>query len=234
MKNKTFMRILASGMAAVMAAAALSAAACSDKTSEAGPTGEPKQTQSGQTDKATPKPAETDPGYEKSDLLPQICWIYGKDIHDIIAVDGPAYHQVECGHTQLFNKDRLRYVAVTSARLENAATPEDALSITIETLKTSIDAYAQIKDYVATTETVETINGIEVYKFVGSLTCYLDYYGDKDLIADRFAIGYGFTIGNTPCSIIGFVNTTEQSPEDIAEITAIVEAMIKTVREPKE
>ncbi|MBR5949237.1 MAG: hypothetical protein IKZ82_11435 [Clostridia bacterium] len=230
MKNKTFMRILASGMAAVMAAAALSAAACSDKPSEASPTGEPKQTQSGQTGKATPKPAETDSGYEKSDLLTKKYKVPRKNI----LMDAPShkYHETEQGGcTQLYSVYGKRYVAVTYDPEETTASAKEALDLVWENYKRGLENDCRIKELNITSESTETVNGVEVYKFVGTATRYLDYYGDKSLTREVFTIGFSFVKDNTPVSVIGSVINEEQKQEDIDEITAIVEAMMKTVRD---
>ena len=74
-----------------------------------------------------------------------------------------------------------------------------------------------------------TINDISTYRFKGLLNCALDI-SNRDNSYDAYAFGYSFIMDGIPCSIIGSIINQEQAQTDIDEITAIVDAMIKTLR----
>ena len=212
----------------------LSMAACGGKAGEPGkadpktPAEDPVDPQPGGQDPVDPQP--TQPEYEKSDLLTS----YYRLPTARILMDTPGnYHETEQnGFTRLYSVYDSRYVAITYDPEETTASAKEALDLVWENYKQGIWYYNRIKELNITSESTETVNGVEVYKFVGTSTCYLDYYGDKDLTEDVFIIGYSFVMDNTACSVIGTVESEAQGPEEIAEVTAIVEAMIKTLRDP--
>ena len=216
MKNKTFMRILASGMAAVMAAAAL---ACSGGSKPAeqngGQDNKPSETQTANSTKA---PDST----PKSDLLgPVERFPLGK-----MYINVPSYQRIEEGYTTLRILHGVRFFALTGEPRKTVTTLQEAHDACMETFGVAMRTRL-INELSITEDSTETVNGIEVYKFVGTLSI------GRDTVYDAFAIGYSFMVDGMPYNIIGCVTDKEQKQEDIAHVTEVVEAMILTLRDKK-
>ena len=146
-----------------------------------------------------------------------------------IFVDVPNYQEIDKGFTKLFILNGERYVAITYDKNSNASSVEEAHSLTYEIFKDNIQNYSYVNSLEIKKDSTETINGIQLYKFVGNFNCALDY-SNRDNAYDAFAIGYSFIMDGIPCSIIGSVINQGQSEKDISEVTELVEAMIKTLR----
>ena len=88
--------------------------------------------------------------------------------------------------------------------------------------------YHPINSISITSEKTEKINGLEVYRFEGTMNCRKP--DDTSSNYDAYVVGYSFVINGVPCSIIGSVQDVKQEQSMIKEMKATVEAMIKTVR----
>ena len=90
--------------------------------------------------------------------------------------------------------------------------------------KKNIQNYSYVNSLTVKNDSTETVNGVEVYKYEGTVNC------GKDTIYDAYVIGYSFIMDGVPCTITGSVIDQAQSQDMIDEIKATVEAMIKTLR----
>ena len=141
-----------------------------------------------------------------------------------IVVDVPDYQEMEKGYTELFILHGERYVAVTANKAEDATSLADAHEKSFEKFKENIQNYSYVNSINIKNDSTETINGVEVYKYEGTLNC------GHDTIYDAYVIGYSFIMDNTPCTITGSVINQSQPQEQIDEIKDIVEAMIQSLR----
>lgn len=146
-----------------------------------------------------------------------------------IFVDVPNYQEIDKGFTKLFILNGERYIAITYDKNSSASSLEEAHNLAFGIFKDNIQNYSYVNSLTTTSESNETINGIQVYKYVGKLNCALDF-SNRDNSYDAYAIGYSFIMDGIPCSIIGSVINQNQVDKDINEVTNIVEAMIKTLR----
>lgn len=143
-----------------------------------------------------------------------------------VYVDAPNYQEIEEGYTELFIVHESKYVAITSDRKSIAASVKDAHEIAFNKFKTNMQNYeGGVNGISIVKEETKQINGIEVYSFEGKIN-----YG-KDNVYDGYAKGYAFILDGVPCEIIGSVIDDSQSDALINEISAVVDAMIKTARE---
>lgn len=76
-----------------------------------------------------------------------------------------------------------------------------------------------------TTETI-TVNGMEAWRFEGTLYC--DYEG---YTAEEYCVGYTCIVNDTPLMITGVVVDEDQPQDLIDEITTYVDEMITTIRD---
>lgn len=143
-----------------------------------------------------------------------------------VYVDAPNYQEIEEGYTELFIVHESKYVAITSDRKSTATSVKDAHEIAFNKFKTNMQNYeGGVNSIVIEKEETKQINGIEVYCFEGKIN-----YG-KDNVYDGYAKGYAFIMDGVPCEIIGSVIDDGQSSALVNEISAVVDAMIKTARE---
>ena len=152
--------------------------------------------------------------------------VAGKNIYMKV----PNYQQIECGFTRLFILNGERYVAVNYAKNDTASSLQQAHEIAFNQLKSGLDGFSDINSLTVEKDSTEVINGIEVYKFIGTLNCSIGL-SSQGKSYEAYAIGYSFIMDGIPCSIVGSVINTDQKEEDIKEITEIVEEMITTVRD---
>lgn len=143
-----------------------------------------------------------------------------------IYIDVPNYQKIERGFTEVFILNGYKYVAVTANKNEKASSLEKAHEIAFEKFKDMIQNDSRVQSINITKDSTEKINGIEVYKYEGTLNCELGFTKNYDV----YCIGYSFIMDDTPCTLIGSVIDEEQKQEDIDEMRKMVEASIKTLR----
>lgn len=157
--------------------------------------------------------------YQTSALLPNICFL-----DDGIFVDMPNYQRIEQGYTKLYIVHDLKYVAATVEKHAEVTTLEEAHEAAFRKFVRNVDTDSNINELIIESDSVETINGIEVYKYEGRINVgHFNVY-------ETFITGYSFIFNGLPVNISGALDCEEQDEEAIAELKEIVEAMLYTVR----
>ena len=141
-----------------------------------------------------------------------------------IVIDVPDYQEMEKGFTQLYILHGVKYVAVTAAKNSTATELSAAHEDAFAKFKENIQNYSYVNSLAITKDGTETINGIQVYKYEGTLNC------GKDTVYDAYVIGYSFVMDGVPCTVTGSVIDQAQDKAMIEEMKATVEAMIQTLR----
>lgn len=147
----------------------------------------------------------------------------------IFYVDVPDFQQVSLGYTQLFKVGDIKYVTVITAADSVATSPKEAQTIASENFIAAMDDQDHPNSINITSEEELTVNNMDVYRFVGTINCGWE----DETTWDIYAVGYSFVVDEVPCMILGAVRDESQSQELIDEVTAIVDAMIYTVRDEK-
>lgn len=194
-----------------------------------GKTNQPTSSSTSETEKTISNPdstnEETNNSTDKNNLLSNTFKIPGKEIY----VDVPNYQQIDKGFTKLFILNGERYVALTYDKSATVSTVAEAHETAFNIFKDNIQNYSYVNSLEIAEDATNSINGIQVYRFVGKLNCALDY-SNREKSYDAYAIGYSFIMDGVPCSIIGSIVNQDQKTSDINEITDIVDAMIQTLR----
>lgn len=142
-----------------------------------------------------------------------------------IVIDAPYYQEIEQAYTELFMVRNSRYTAVTTAFRSTAADAKDAHEKAFEEFVMNMENYeGGVNSLNITKDEVTTVNGMEVYRFEGTLN-----YGINQ-IYDGYVKGYSFIMDGIPCEIIGSVVDPEQPDELIEEISQIVDGMMQSAR----
>ena len=144
-----------------------------------------------------------------------------------IYVNVPDFQHISLGYTQLYKVGGTKYIAVTTAARSTAVSAKDAQPIAFESYKTAMDSNLLPNSMNITSDEELTVNDMEVYRFEGTLNC------GRDTLRDIYAVGYSFVVDEVPCMILGAVGDDAQSQDVIDEVTAIMDAMIYTVRDEK-
>ena len=144
-----------------------------------------------------------------------------------IYIDTPAFHMIEAPYSNLYMVNDVKYVAFTCLYRENGSDSKSAMDTTFEVLKGNLFGYHQVNHLNDVEEKNVKVNGIDTYLIKGTVNC------GTDNVYDAYVYGYSFVFEGYPCSIIGVVEDPEQKQEDIDNITEIVDAMMKTVRNEK-
>lgn len=196
----------------------LTMVACGNQSDEGGetPNVDNSQTQS-QTENDTTK---DEPSNDNKVTLAYAYKVSGKNI----VVDVPNYQEINKGFTQLYIMHGQKYVAITAAKNSSATDLNTAHDDAFAKFKENIQNYSYVNSLTVKNDSTETVNGVEVYKYEGTVNC------GKDTIYDAYVIGYSFIMDGVPCTITGSVIDQAQSQDMIDEIKATVEAMIKTLR----
>lgn len=215
-------------LAMVIAGTCLTACNGKDKQTGNGK-GETTEVNSNQTDKTaetTKEEAETEE--TKNELFRSLSHrIFGDDTTIYLSV--PDWPEVEKGYTTLFILDGIEYIAVTGNRDgENDESVISSLSTAHEcafdNFVGAIQNRSKVKSLTVTSESTETINGIEVYRYEGVLNV------DDESMPEVYACGYSFVYEGIPCNITASVIDETQDQEMIDELKTLVEAMIPTIR----
>ncbi len=142
-------------------------------------------------------------------------------------VDAPHHYFVtEEGLTMLAAKGDEMYIAVTSTGFDKATTLTEAQEMILDTLKIDLRNYSVLSKLTIDQSKIESINGIETYRYEGSFISKAPNGSDYS----AYTVGYSFLIDNIPCNITGLVTELSQSEEKIQEIRTLVDEMIYTVR----
>ena len=147
-----------------------------------------------------------------------------------IYVDVPNWDSMELTKqmmTTVYKIQGSKYVAITDIDKQVNSLSE-AYQATFDVFKANMYRYHPINSISITSEKTEKINGLEVYRFEGTMNCRKP--DDTSSNYDAYVVGYSFVINGVPCSIIGSVQDVKQEQSMIKEMKATVEAMIKTVR----
>ena len=139
----------------------------------------------------------------ENQLIPNVYEVALKNI----AINVPNWQMIEQGYTDVFIIKGKKYVAVTCSRdSEGIAASSYVNSLNVEKEKT------------------ETINGIQVYRYEGTMNC------GHDTIYDAYAVGYSFVMDGVACNVTGSVIDYDQPQEEIDAMRELVDAMIQTLR----
>lgn len=144
-----------------------------------------------------------------------------------IVIDVPDYQPMEKGFTKLYILHGVKYVAVTANKNETETKLMKAHEVAFEKFKENIQNYSYVNSISIKNEKKENVNGVEVYRYEGTLNC------GRDTVYDAYVVGYSFIMDGVPCTITGSVIEQSQSEEMISEIRDTVDAMIKTLRRSK-
>ena len=109
--------------------------------------------------------------------------------------------------------------------MEDATSLDDAHDKAIKCYIDNIYMEADIMNVVAVNESVETINGIEMYRYEG----YAEIELDKSM-QEAYAIGYSFVLEGKACTVIGVVLELDQTEKMMDDMEKTVDMMIKTLR----
>lgn len=217
-------------LAMVIAGTCLTACNGKDKQTGNGK-GELTEVNSNQTDKTaeTTKDEAESEETEKNELFRDYPHRIAGVSTDGIYIDVPNWHEIEKGYTYVFILSGVEYVAVTwdpalrddESIISSLSTVHDSM---FEDFVNSIQNYSYVTSLTVTSESTETINGMEVYRYEGILNT------DDSKIKEVYAIGYSFVFEGMPINVTGSVIDEAQEQEMIDELRTIVEAMIPTIR----
>lgn len=178
------------------------------------------------TDSNQPQTSQMDPsGNAESNDDSEVVLSYSYKVPGKnIVIDVPNWQEIEKGYTQLYILHGVKYVAFTADDSVSISSLNEAHDIAFSKFKENIQNYSYVNDLTVISDSVETISGIEMYKYEGTLNC------GRDTIYDAYVIGYSFIMDGVPCTVTGSVIDQEQPEDMIAEMKATVEAMIQTLR----
>ena len=146
-------------------------------------------------------------------------------------IDGPNYHYIQNGATNLFNVGGIRFIALTSAKNVEADKPSEILDAYFKDFKTGVSVncrgYKPEKFNIKESKEIE-INGINFWRFEGELIAKT-----PSLETSFYTVGYTFIWDGHPFQITGVVVSEGQEKEHIDEITRYVDEMVKTIRDKR-
>lgn len=150
----------------------------------------------------------------------------GKNIY----VDVPNWTPMELTYammTTVYKVQGSKYVSITDTD-DKVNSLSEAYQKTFDVFKKNMYRYHPINSISITSEKTEKVNGLEVYRFEGTMNCRAP--NNTSVNYDAYVVGYSFILNDIPCSIIGSVQDVEQEQSMIKEMKATIDAMIKTVR----
>lgn len=160
------------------------------------------------------------PERERSELLPGTHKVSLRDIY----VDIPKYNVIGKGYTEIFMDGETKYITFSCMKDDVAADAKEAFDVVYPKFKINIANQHGIHGEDFTTQELVEINGIEAYKVSGIVD------GGVIVIKDCYFYGYSFIYDGLPCGIFGVVSDWDQPEEEIESVTAIVDAMMESVR----
>lgn len=200
----------------------LTLAACAEEsgkpTNLAAPNG-------GQSEQQTPVQTQkqTEPKDTPAVNNPQL-----ENVHKVagreIVINVPNWQKIDQGYTKVFILKGKKYVAVTCDDDSDGVAFEDAHETAFAVFKQSIQASSYVNSLNVEKEETETINGIQVYRYEGTMNC------GHDTIYDAYAVGYSFVMDGVACNVTGSVIDKDQPQEEIDAMRELVDAMIQTLR----
>lgn len=145
-------------------------------------------------------------------------------------IDVPNYLRREMGTTDVYLVEGSRFFAVTTNTTgydSNITDIGEAYNVTLAELKLNVDVLCKITgDPVFTETSYETIDGREVYKYKGTVPVKAKPY-------NIYMYGYTFIENKVAVSIVGFIIEKDQRPDNIQEITRVVDEVMQSVRNTK-
>ena len=105
---------------------------------------------------------------------------------------------------------------------EDSSDAKDSHEKAIKCYIDNIYMEANVKNVIVENDSIETINGIEMYKYEGYAEIELDK-GTKE----SYVVGYSFELDGTACTVVGVALDNEQSEE---ELEKIIDASILTLK----
>lgn len=154
----------------------------------------------------------------------ELAGTYKVPLEDVY-IDVPAYKEIEKGYTEIFIVYDEKYVAFTALYEEQVSTLQEAHEMAFGKCTWNVQNYTYVNEANIVEESNETINGIDVYHYEGTLNC-----GQFDSKYDVYMVGYSFIMSGFPCNITGVVEDEGQSEELKEEIRNTVDAMMQSVR----
>ena len=189
------------------------------------------------SEKGNEKNKDEGSDYERADFLTKTY----KNPHTNFYIDVPAYHEMTEGASRMWNVDSQYFVIVAgfdsekasihNFKLEDVKELEDILPVVKRAIIISSDrkSYCDIDDLVVDKSEKMKVAGREVLRFTGRFT-WKKY---DESTKDRYVVGYVTFFENYPVYVVGVNSSEDQKQEYTDEITKVVDAMIKTLRDEK-
>lgn len=140
-----------------------------------------------------------------------------------VYINAPIWQELEKGLTELFIIQGEKYVSVTHS-LDTLNDLKEVHTVNTDTLIYNLQNFCMPKELVVESDSNDTINGIEVYRYEGYFAC------GENQPYNAYTVGYDFIMDGTPVTVNGGVISKNQ-PENIkTEIKTIVDEMMGTLR----
>ena len=140
-----------------------------------------------------------------------------------VYINAPIWQELEKGLTELFIIQEEKYVSVTHS-LDTLNDLKEVHTVNTDTLMYNLQNFCMPKELVIESDSNDTVNGIEVYRYEGYFAC------GKNQPYNAYTVGYDFIMDGTPVTVNGGVINKNQ-PENIkTEIKTIVDEMMRTLR----
>lgn len=139
------------------------------------------------------------------------------------SINFPAWSVYDSPYLKICNNQESIITIVDT--MEDTTNLNDAHEKAIKCYIDNIYMEADIMNVVVVNDTVETINGIEMYRYEG----YAEIELDKRM-QEAYAIGYSFMLEGTACTLIGVILDLDQTQEMMDEMEKTVDLMIQTLR----
>lgn len=140
-----------------------------------------------------------------------------------VYINAPIWQELEKGLTELFIIQEEKYVSVTYS-LDALNDLKEVHTVNTDTLIYNLQNFCMPKELVVESDSNDTVNGIEVYRYEGYFAC------GEDQAYNAYTVGYDFIMDGTPVTVNGGVINKEQPAEMKEEIKSTVEAMMATLR----
>ncbi len=144
-----------------------------------------------------------------------------------IYIDTPDFNLIEEGYTRIFFDSGKKYVTFTCLYDDSCDSLTDAHNKTIDKFMQNVGDHHHVNAMGALNGSNVTINGIETYKYEGSINA------GTNPVYDAYVYGYSFVYNGFPCSIVGVVMDEAQPDAEKQLVKQIVDEMMKTVRNSK-
>lgn len=144
-----------------------------------------------------------------------------------VVISVPKWQNIEYGYTEVYNREEKLYIAFTYDRDKTVEGVKDAHQVAWDKFLVNLRNH-KYEQVILTKEEIVTINGIEMYRYEGTMP-----YQDDGKSFVGYTVGYSFIMDGVPCTLVGSVTDPAQSDEYIKQVTDTVEAMIKTLRSQK-